>query len=71
MFFSYDYKRYFFKEELQMFNNEELFIIKELVEIEVSDVDGLIDKSSGTDKDELQRHKVKLINILNKINMID
>ena len=54
-----------------MFNNEELFIIKELVEIEVSDVDGLIDKSSGTDKDELQRHKVKLINILNKINMID
>lgn len=50
------------------FTNEELFIIKELVEIEIAQVIEMKKNYEDEDKKELQEHKVKLETILEKIN---
>ena len=50
-----------------MFDKEELFILKELVELEIEEVKNLIEISDSSDKEELKAHKIKLETILNKI----
>ena len=51
-----------------MFNKEEILILKELVEVEIVEVDKLIKSSNSNDKEELQQHKMKLKDILIKLD---
>ena len=51
-----------------MFNEEELLILKELVEIEISEVEKMVKISQSKDKEELLKHKDKLISISKKLN---
>lgn len=53
-----------------MFNKEEILILKELVEVEIGEVDKLIESSNSNDKEELQQHKIKLNNILLNLNQL-
>ena len=50
-----------------MFTEEELFIIKELVEIEIADVIKMKREYTGKDKADLEKHLGKLEIILNKL----
>ena len=49
-----------------MFDKEEVLILKELVEIEIIEVEKMINNSQDTDKEELIKHKGKLVSILKK-----
>ena len=53
-----------------MFNHEEIFLLKELVELEINEVDELIKKSNEEEKIELKTHKTKLLNILTKLKTL-
>ncbi len=53
-----------------MFNKEEILILKELVEVEIIELDKMIKDLIDIDKEELQQHKMKLNNILLKLNQL-
>ena len=53
-----------------MFNHEEIFLLKELIELEINEVDELIKTSNEEEKIELKTHKIKLLNILEKLKTL-
>lgn len=50
-----------------MLTDEELFILKELIIVEIGTIEKLIKEVNADDKIELISHKAKLSNILNKL----
>ena len=49
------------------FTNEEIFILKEIIELEINEVIEMIGKADKKDKKDLNKHLVKLQKILAKI----